>query len=453
MQHLILIFIFLGFSIRSFAQIDTSFLLNDKVIQIESTEAVNNMYNFKFDVSDAYFVELQVKHPEHPMPYFLLALSDWWKMMPSLSNSDEDFSSPYQKSFIENLDLAIDKGEALLDKNKDNAEASFFLCAAHGFKGQFFADKKEYMKAAMQGKSALKYLDGFKGKGSLSPEFLFGESLFNYYSEWIKEEYPLLKPIVSLFPKGSKTKGIAQLKECAHNAFYTRIEAQYYLMRIYYYEKEQTKGEETNIQKAFSYARYLSNFFPDNPYFQRMHARLAYELGYMSECETICYDINYKVNIGMPGYDEKFTGRYASYFLGKILYEKNNYEKSIFYFNKVIAFAESNNLNNMGYSLSAYYHMGMIEKSKGNLEASKIYFGKVIEHGEDKNDNTLIYNYCQAAYQLGDIYESEKNKKEAISYYKTAIKYANKMEDKAYVNVRNQVITNSEKGLVRCKAH
>jgi ABC-type enterochelin transport system substrate-binding protein len=74
-----------------------------------------------------------------------------------------------------------------------------------------------------------------------------------------------------------------------------------------------------------------------------------------------------------------------------------------------------------------------------------------MEYGKDKDDNTLIYNYCQAAYQLGDIYEREKNKKEAVSYYKTAIKYANKMEEKSYQSMRALVVANSEQGIKRCK--
>jgi len=436
------LFLFVSFLvvISSFCQSDTSMLLADKAVQIEATDAVNDMYNFKFEKAEIYFHRLKSEHPEHPMPYFLLALSNWWKMMPSLDN---DYNKLYEKDFLNYLDISIAKGEKLFDNNDHNLEAAFFLCAAHGFKGRFFSDNGSYIKAAFEGKSALHYLTYTKGKGDLSPEFLFGESLFNYYAEWIKEEYPLLRPLVNLFPKGDKALGLQQLKECANNAFYTRIEAQSFLMRIY-------NIEEDNPRDAFPYAKYLSQSFPDNPYFQRNFARLSWELGHYADCEKVCYDINYKVNIGMPGYEEN-TGRYASYFLGRILYEKGNYDKSSFYLLKTSAFADSANLNKMGYSLSANYYLGMIEKKMNRNSAAEKYLLKIIKYGEDKQDNSVVYNYSLAAYELGDLYEKLQLYPRAEMYYKRAFERVEKLDKEIFFNTISDIQTRSQAGLNRIK--
>lgn len=424
-----------------FSQVDTTMLLSNAAVQIEATDAINNMYNFKFDKAEAYFLQIQAKYPKHPMPPFLMALSNWWKMMPYIDN--EDYTNTYEKEFLYYVDQAIDKGEDLFKENDQNIEAAFFLCAAHGFKGRYYSENKSYMKAAMAGKSALHYLNYTKGKGTLSPEFLFGESIFNYYSEWIKEEYPLLKPLVGLFPKGNKQTGLFQLKECATNAFYTRIEAQYFLLRIY-------NNEENNTRAAYPYAKYLSESFPDNPYFQRVYARLTWELGNYETCEKTCYDINYKVNIGMPGYEEN-TGRQACYFLGRLLYEKGDMEKSKFYLLKTAAFAESGDMNKMGYSLSANYYLGMIEKRTGNLEDAKKFLLKVIEYGEDKGDNSAVYNYSYASFQLGDIYESNKEYKAAEQAYKAAMKRVEKLDPALYSNTIAEIQRNSTTGIERIK--
>ena len=439
MVRYLFLFITYVFSLTCFSQNDDEMLLANTAIQIESTDAINDMYNFKFDKAEAYFLNLKSQYPEHPMPYFLMGLSNFWKMMPYLDT--EDFRNTYEKEFLTYIDISIEKGEALFDKNDNNIEAAFFLCAAYGFKGRYFAENKSYVKAAFQGKSALHYLTYTKGKGDLSPEFLFGESIFNYYSEWIKEEYPLLKPLVNLFPKGKKSVGLAQLTECANSAFYTRIEAQCYLITIY-------NNEENNSRAAYPYAKYLSETYPDNPYFQRVHGRLAWELGNFAECEKVCYDINYKVNIGMPGYEEN-TGRYASYFLGRILYVKGDLEKSKFYFLKTSVFAESGNMAKMGYSLSAYYYLGLIETNLMNHSESEKYLLKVIKLGEDKGDNAAVYNYSLASCQLGILYEKLKYTDRAKAYYKNALQRVKNLDEKNYSATVKEVTTNSNEGLTR----
>lgn len=392
----------------SHAQMDTTMLLEDKRIQIESTTAVNHMYNFKFDIAEAYFLSLKQRYPEHPMPYFLMALSNWWKMVPSLD--DENYTNAFESEFLGYLDEAISRGEDMIDADQHPEEAAFFLCAAYGFKGRYYSDNKSYVKAAWAGKSALNYLNDFKGKSNLSPEFLFGESLFNYYAEWLKEEYPLLRPIIGLFPKGNKKLGLAQLQQCARNSFYTRVEAQTYLMHIYY-------NEENNSLAAYPYAEYLATTFPDNPYFQRTFARLSFSLGKWDVCEKICYDINYKVNIGMPGYEEAHTGRYACAFLGRILYEKGEEEKAIFYLKKAVDFAEKTNKMSMGYSLMSAHYMGLACKKKKDNAQAKTYFNKVITYASEKTNASKEFS-ANAHFALAEIAEQELNYKEAERLYK-----------------------------------
>ncbi len=441
MKKYLFLFIVCISSIVCFGQEDDEMLLNNNAVQIEATDAINNMYNFKFDAAEIYFLRIKTQYPEHPMPYFLMALSNFWKMVPYIDT--EDFRNTYEKEFLMYIDLSIEKGEALFKKDDKNIEAAFFLCAAHGFKGRYFAENKSYIKAAFQGKSALHYLNFFKGKGDMSAEFLFGESIFNYYAEWLKEEYPLLKPLIGMFPKGNKAVGLAQLKTCATNAFYTRIEAQYYLLHIY-------NSEENSPREAYPYAKYLSETFPDNPYFQRTYARLTWDLGYYSECEKICYDINYKVNIAMPGYEEN-TGRQASYFLGRLLFERGELEKSKFHFLKTVTYAQSGDMVKMGYTLSAYYHLGLIEEKTNNNSEAEKYYLKVIENADEKDDNSSTYNYSLAAYHLGLLYEKLAFNGRSETYYKKALHRAKKINSDNYSGTVREITVNSNAGLDRLK--
>ena len=52
--------------------------------------------------------------------------------------------------------------------------------------------------------------------------------------------------MVKLFPEGDKLKGIEQLDNASGNSFYTRTEAQFFLMRIYLSERKLSKALQVN---------------------------------------------------------------------------------------------------------------------------------------------------------------------------------------------------------------
>jgi hypothetical protein len=349
-------------------------LLMDENIKFETTDAVNNMYNFKFEKAESDFLNMKSRFPAHPMPYFLMGLSNWWKIMPTMDTDMETIADV----FVSYMDTTIEKAEAIFDKDEKNYEAAFFLSAAYGLKARYYGEKGKYAKATINGKNALSYLQKYSNDNELSPEFLFGKSLFNYYAVWIGENYSLLKPILAFFPKGDKEKGIKQLKEVSYNAFYTRVEAQYFLMRIYGIEEEKD-------HQALPIARYLATTFPDNGYFQRNFARYAFSQGQWTECEKVSEDIMYKITIGMPGY-EAISGRYASFYLGRInMYKYKNYAKAKEYYYKTVKFAEQTKATKMNYFLYALADLAkMADEEKDYAMANKYY--QLVLKGTDRKD-------------------------------------------------------------------
>jgi len=358
-----------------------AYLLLNTQVQMESTDAVNAMYNFKFDKADVEFRWFKLKYPRHPLPYFLIGLMEWWKIMP---NTDD---TQYDDRFMAYMDTAIIYGEKMLDKDESNAEAAFFLAGAYGFKGRLYSDRKQWTKAAFAGKNALKYLEKFKDQQDLSPEFMFGDALFNYYSVWIPENYPWLKFILTFFPKGDKAKGLKQLREVSLNAFYTRIEAQLFLARIY-------ANEEEKADQAYPFAQYLAQTFPDNPYFQRFHARMAYTRGYWQEAEKTSLEILTKIDANMPGY-EATGGRHASFFLGYInRFYKQDLNLAKQYFKQAVAFSEQGKAYETGYyHYSLQYLMRMAQDANAPEEA-KVYAEKLVKHApkdHDANKEAKLY--------------------------------------------------------------
>jgi hypothetical protein len=276
-------------------------LLLNPDIQTELDGAVHNRYNFKFDKAERQFRSLKRRYPQHPMPYFLLGLSTWWKIMPSNAHSTQ-----YDRVFFAYLDTAIVKAQRLYDADHQNYEATFFLAAAYGFDARLHAERNDWRKATVSSKRSLTYLQKSRAANGLSPEFAFGEGLFNYYAVWIAEEYPWLRPVLLFFPKGNQAQGLAQLNTAAQQGFYTGTEARYFHMRILASAREHRPAE------SLTAARALARDFPDNACFARSYTTQSFAQGDFAACEQISRDILEKLNQGQPDY-EATSRRAAAY--------------------------------------------------------------------------------------------------------------------------------------------
>ncbi|GAB3232386.1 hypothetical protein GCM10027346_19610 [Hymenobacter seoulensis] len=357
------------------AAVDISgWLLLDKDIQTELEGAVQNIYNFKHDRAERQFRSLRRRYPQHPMPYFLLGLTTWWKLMPSNITEER-----YDKTFLAYMDTAITKGEALYARDNKNYEACFFLSAAYGFSARLHSERHNWRKATFSSKNSLAYLEKSKEANGLSPEFLFGQALINYYAPWISDNYPLLRPVLLFFPKGNKNLGLAQLRSVSANGFYTAPEAKVFLMKI-------LQNQENKPEEALPLARVMATTYPDNGYFQRFYALMSYQIGDLNECERVSRDILDKLNRGLPGY-EAISGRYATFFLGSLM--QNQYKdlkRAKEYYQRCVVFAESTNDTKQGFYLYALLNIARIADKEKDIATAVRNYKEVQKKAERKSE-------------------------------------------------------------------
>jgi hypothetical protein len=348
-------------------------LLANRAIQIEATQAINNMYNFNYDAAERDFKWLTVKYPEHPIGFFLLGLNEWWKIVPDTKDESHD------DTFIANMNRAIDLADDMLDDDDTDKEAAFFQAAAYAFKGRLHSERGNWIKAAWDGKQAMKYLEKCRGFGDFNPELAIGDGLYNYYSKWIPENYPSLKPMLIFFHKGVKNEGIKQLEYVSSNAFYTRMEAKYFLMQIY--------AMENQHQKAYYMATQMHALYPNNSFFHRYAARTAFMLSKFDEAEILANELLADINMAKYGY-ESTAGRYAAYILGYInMNHKRDLPKAREFYQKTIDFALQNNSKDSGYFLGANLALGKISNLEKDHAKALQYFNTVIDNAEKKSDS------------------------------------------------------------------
>lgn len=350
---------------------NSPYLLLDRGLQYRITKSINSMYNFDFATAERDFAVIMYQYPEHPLPDFLMAISYWWRIEINVDNKR------YDNIFIQYLDRANAKAEKMLDQNPKNKEAAFFLAAGHGFQGRLYSERKSWTKATFAGKNALKYMEMSRGEEEFNPELLLGDALFNYFSVWIPEHYPLLKPVLALFPKGNKKLGLTQLEKVASTAFYTRVEAQYFLFRLY-------GSEENKPEDALRIVEYLHEKFPNNPYFHRSYARYLYTTGKWTQAMQESLEILDRLEKKQFGY-EATSGRYAAFYLGEYYYRTGNTIEAKRYYSKTATIGEESESQESGYYLFSLISLGKIATAEKNKALAKTYFNQVKRYAKRKH--------------------------------------------------------------------
>lgn len=290
-------------------------------------------------------------------------------------------ATTYDEKFMAYMDSTIMIAENLYKKHPEyKIESAFFLAAAHGFKGRLYSDeeRKNWRKAAVEGKSALNYMEVCREMDHLSPELLFGDALYNYFSVWVPENYPALKPLLWFFRKGDKKLGLEQLREVSYNAFYTRTEAMVWLMRI-------SNSYENDQVRAFQIAEYLYTTYPDNPYFHRYYARMLYARGQYVLLEKNAKQILERIDSAQLGY-EATSGRYAAFFLGQMYEFQRKLDESKKYYELAVKFAEEVGATESGYYLFSLIALGEINEKQGNKAEAKRYFKEVKKRSDRKDE-------------------------------------------------------------------
>ena len=168
------------------------------------------------------------------------------------------------------------------------------------------------------------------------------------------------------------------MEKVGNNAFYTRVEARYFLLQIYSMENE--------YGKAYELAKYMWQTYPNNPYFERYFCRTAFVTGRAAEAEKAAENILTKIDQYMPGY-EGVSGRNAAYVLAyyNMQYHRN-YELAAKYYQRAIDFSVQTKSLNAGYYVSSLLGLGKIAEMKKNYDEALRYY-KLADDKADKKSS------------------------------------------------------------------
>lgn len=351
----------------------------------EVKEGVEYIYNLEFAKAEQHFNAIIAKDAASPVGHFFIGMVMWWRILLDIENIDND------ARFMRQMDKVIELSDERLERNSQDVEALFFKGGALGFRGRLLANRQNWLKAAADGKDALPLVNRARKIDPNNADILFGIGLYNYYAEAIPAQNPVLKPFVLLFPKGDKKLGIEQLEESAAKGRYSRTEALYFLLQIYYvYERDYTK--------AVSYAKQLYDKYPNNSFFYRYLGRAYAASGYWKDAESIFQKTLKGCEEKKPFHNE-YVEREARYYLAMALMKDHKPADALDHFKLAESLSKKVDRTEVSaYQILIMLRIGMIYDLQGDHTTATQHYNKVLEMKDYQNAHGMAKTYLKQPY-------------------------------------------------------
>lgn len=350
---------------------------------------INQIYNIKFNEADKTFKVLQKEYPKHPASRFFFAMIDWWKIILSEENEEQD------DRFYDEIEETLDFCDEILDNNPDNVDALFFKGGAIGFRGRLNVMRKNWFDAANDGREALPLVEHAYELDPENVDVKLGFGIYNYLAAVIPERYPIVKPVMIFFPSGDKELGLKQLKEAASIGKYSKYEARYILVTFFYYF-------ENDMDSAEIYAQQLIESFPNNPIFERWRGRIAVRKNESVFADSIFNNVLTKADKNYEGYNTPMVKREANYYLGNSLKNNGDLNSALQYFKKCIE--DSKKIDEegeeSGFQINATLYAGTIFQTWKNFKEAKKYYDKVLDMRDFRGSHENAEAYLDAISKM-----------------------------------------------------
>jgi tetratricopeptide (TPR) repeat protein len=346
---------------------------------------IGHVYNLEFESAETEFRELVRQRPGDPAGYFFLAMVRWWMIM--INIDDEQ----YDRDFYDALDGVVGMCDSLLEKNRNDVNAIFFKGGAIGFEGRLRFHRSDYLGAANAGRKALPLVREALDLDPANNDVLLGAGIYNYYAEVIPSEYPFVKPLILFIPPGDRQKGILQLRTASEKGTYASVEAEYFLLQIYYfYEKD--------YNQSLALALDLHRKFPANMVFHRYCGRSYVALSNWDMVQSEFREIVARARSGMRGYTPPVE-REAEYYCGMGAMTGRRFDEALDHFYRCDGLSRTLDRDEAsGFMAMANLRMGMLYDMQGKRDLALAQYRKVREMKDYQDSRALAEQYLAVPY-------------------------------------------------------
>jgi tetratricopeptide (TPR) repeat protein len=262
---------------------------------------LQQVYIENFDSAFAEFDSVIQAEPASPRGYFFIAAA--------YSNLTNDYRNPaFDPIFYKNLNKVIEIGNARVKSGNPSAEDLMYLGGAIGYRGIYKSIYGDWMGAFSDGLKARNILHQSFDKDTTNKDIYLGLGTYDYYRSAMTKSLRWLP----FFPD-KRAQGIREILIAAADGKFSRYEADYALIRVYYDYKK--------FDKLFAlWDSTLKQINPREPY-TLSWLGAAYVDSKQYEKALECYQTILSIYLESPFYDPggEFEARfYITYSLSKL---------------------------------------------------------------------------------------------------------------------------------------
>ncbi len=228
----------------------------EKVHNITIT-GIDALYNFKFKEAEEKFDEVIKIAPADPRGHFFKAMIYHYRYTFLRVRTDFD-------KFIQLSDNVIDAAEKVLDKDKKNSNALFYLGGIYGYRGIVRSQENQIVRAVWDGRKGYSYLEDAIEANLNNHDAEMGLGMFNYFVSRIPSSFRWMIKIMGF--NGDRQKGLEQLERAATKGTYAKNEAKWWLSQFYVAEEQP--------ERAFKFLDQLSNKYAQNPFYVQRYGNI-----------------------------------------------------------------------------------------------------------------------------------------------------------------------------------
>jgi tetratricopeptide (TPR) repeat protein len=304
MKHIFLLIIFLSISLESFAGPENATVNN------EILNALNDVYNLKFDEAEKKFKSISSSDPDNPQGYFYESLIYFYKALPS---RDEKLFNKY----IDLSDKVIEISEDALDKNENDYDALYYKGMSHSYRSLLMLSlNKNLLKAASNGSDGYKILTALVQKKPDYYDAYMGLGLYKIAIGFVPEKFQWLLTMIGF--EGNIKEGRSLLQRSLENGVYTKVDSKVFLTIFSLREKE-----EKNDQSIL-YSRELTEQYPESPVFKVFYSSMLLQNGSPEEAVQTAEDA---LSINKYSFQDEII-KSANAVLGTAYFRLNQYQKA-----------------------------------------------------------------------------------------------------------------------------
>lgn len=236
----------------------TGQLIVDSDFSADARAAIDSLYNRNNEAAREILKPWREDYPDHPLWKLWEGMELWWELLEDLQIDD------YDEVFIETMREADFEARRVLKNEPDHIDALVVIAVSNSYIARLHSNRERWITSLHVGRRGYQaHLRLMEVKPDL-PDNYFAEGMKLYYSAYVQEEYPYVRPVAYFLPDGDRKAGMELLREAIEKALFSRQEAAYFLATIQLYY-------EGNITDAKNLFRFLVDQYPNNSYYRRLY--------------------------------------------------------------------------------------------------------------------------------------------------------------------------------------